>query len=80
MVLFALLTLKEPELAWNLAHALALDSDRTWSELMNVYKKVDPMATLRSTASSAPAAGVRPRRAPTQPGKESIVLSKSSGP
>jgi hypothetical protein len=28
-VLFALLTLKEPELAWNLAHSLALESDHT---------------------------------------------------
>lgn len=33
-VLFALLTLKEPEFAWNLAHSLALDSDHTWSELV----------------------------------------------
>lgn len=35
-VLFALLTLKEPEFAWNLAHSLALDSDHTWSELVKV--------------------------------------------
>lgn len=45
-VLFALLTLKEPEFAWNLAHSLALDSDRTWSELVKVYEKVDPLAVL----------------------------------
>lgn len=45
-VLFALLTLKEPEFAWNLAHSLALDSDHTWSELVKVYEKVDPIATL----------------------------------
>lgn len=45
-VLFALLTLKEPEFAWNLAHSLALDSDHTWSELVKVYEKVDPLAAL----------------------------------
>lgn len=45
-VLFALLTLKEPEFAWNLAHSLALDSDHTWSELVKAYEKVDPIATL----------------------------------
>lgn len=45
-VLFALLTLKEPEFAWDLAHSLALDSDRTWSELVKVYEKVDPLAVL----------------------------------
>lgn len=45
-VLFALLTLKEPEFAWNLAHSLVLDSDHTWSELVKVYEKIDPIATL----------------------------------
>jgi hypothetical protein len=45
-VLFALLTLKEPEFAWNLAHSLALDSDHTWSELVKVYEKVDRLAVL----------------------------------
>ena len=45
-VLFALLTLKEPAFAWNLAHSLALDSDHTWSELVKAYEKVDPLATL----------------------------------
>jgi hypothetical protein len=45
-VLFALLTLKEPEFAWNLAHSLALDSDHAWSELVKAYEKVDPIATL----------------------------------
>ena len=44
--LFALLTLKEPEFAWNLAHSLVLDSDHTWSELGKVYEKIDPIATL----------------------------------
>ncbi|HXH80524.1 DUF6880 family protein [Nocardioides sp.] len=45
-VLFVLLTLKEPQFAWNLAHSLALDSDHTWSELVKAYEKVDPIATL----------------------------------
>lgn len=45
-VLFALLTLKDPQLAWNLAHSLALDSDHTWAELVKVYEKVDPIAVL----------------------------------
>lgn len=45
-VLFALLTLKDPEFAWNLAHSLALDSDHTWSEPVKAYEKVDPIATL----------------------------------
>ena len=45
-VLFALLTLKEPQFAWNLAHSLALESDHTWNELAKVYEKVDPIAVL----------------------------------
>lgn len=45
-VLLALLTLKEPEFAWNLAHSLALDSDHTWSELVKAYEKVDPIVVL----------------------------------
>lgn len=47
-VLFALLTLKEPEFAWSLAHShsLTLDSDHTWSELVKAYEKVDPLAVL----------------------------------
>ncbi len=45
-VMFALSTLNEPALAWNLAHSLALDDDRIWGELVKVYEKVDPLATL----------------------------------
>ena len=45
-VLFALLTLKEPEFAWNLAHSLGLASDHTWSELVKSYEKVDRLAVL----------------------------------
>ncbi|MDT4934761.1 MAG: hypothetical protein QOK11_2653, partial [Pseudonocardiales bacterium] len=32
-VLFALLSLKDVQYAWELAHSLALDDDRTWSDL-----------------------------------------------
>jgi hypothetical protein len=45
-VLFALLTLKDPNLAWDLAHRLALDSDDTWNELIKGYQDVDPFAVL----------------------------------
>lgn len=45
-VLFALLTLKDVRRAWDLAHALELDDDRTWSDLIKAYEKVDPVATL----------------------------------
>ena len=45
-VLFALLTLKNPGFAWNLAHSLALDSHQTRSELVKAYEKIDPIATL----------------------------------
>jgi hypothetical protein len=45
-VLFALLTLKDAQFAWNLADSLGLDSDHTWSELAKAYEKVDPLAVL----------------------------------
>jgi tetratricopeptide (TPR) repeat protein len=45
-VLFALLSLKDVEYAWQLAHTLALDDDRTWSDLVKAYEKVDPLAVL----------------------------------
>jgi tetratricopeptide (TPR) repeat protein len=45
-VLFALLSLKDLQYAWELAHALALDDDRTWSDLVTAYEKVDPLAVL----------------------------------
>lgn len=45
-VLFALHTLKDPQLAWHLAHDLALDADPTWNELIKTYQKVDPLAVL----------------------------------
>ncbi|MFC0624385.1 hypothetical protein [Kribbella deserti] len=45
-VLFALLTLKDVQFAWNLAHSLGLVSDHTWSELVKAYEKLDPLAAL----------------------------------
>jgi hypothetical protein len=45
-VLFALLSLEDLPLAWELAHCLGLDDDRTWSELVKAYEKVDPLAVL----------------------------------
>lgn len=45
-VQFALMTLKDPELAWILAHNLALKDGQTWSDLVKAYEKVDPLAVL----------------------------------
>ena len=45
-VLFALLTLTDPRLAWDLAHSLQLDDDRAWHELIKAYEKIDPLAVL----------------------------------
>jgi tetratricopeptide (TPR) repeat protein len=45
-VLFALLSLKDVEYAWELAHSLALDDDRTWSDLVKAYEKIDRLAVL----------------------------------
>ena len=45
-VLFALTTLNDAPLAWNLAHNLGLDDDRTWSDLVKAYEKIDPVAVL----------------------------------
>jgi tetratricopeptide (TPR) repeat protein len=44
--LFALLSLGDVQYAWELAHSLALDDDRTWSDLVKAYEKVDPLAVL----------------------------------
>ena len=46
-VLFALLSLKDVRYAWELAHSLTLDDDRTWSDLVKAYEKVDPIAVLQ---------------------------------
>lgn len=45
-VVFVQYHLKDVRLAWELAHTLALDSDRTWSDLVKEYEKVDPIAVL----------------------------------
>lgn len=45
-VLFALLTLKEPELAWDLAHELPLDDADAWDRVLKEYEKLDPLATI----------------------------------
>lgn len=45
-VLFAQNSLKDVELAWNLAHGLGLNDARTWSDLVKVYEKRDPLAVL----------------------------------
>jgi tetratricopeptide (TPR) repeat protein len=45
-VVFVLGSLKDVRYAWELAHSLALDDDRTWSELVKAYEKVDPLAVL----------------------------------
>ena len=37
---------KDVQHAWELAHSLALDDDRTWSDLVKAYEKVDPLAVL----------------------------------
>ena len=45
-VLFALLTLAEPELAWRLAHELALAGADAWDRVLKAYQQLDPIATL----------------------------------
>jgi tetratricopeptide (TPR) repeat protein len=45
-VLFALLSLKDVQLAWNLAHSRALEDDEVWDRLAKEYEKVDPLAVL----------------------------------
>lgn len=45
-VLFALLSLQGTSYAWDLAHDLALDDDRTWSDLVKAYEKIDAIAVL----------------------------------
>jgi tetratricopeptide (TPR) repeat protein len=45
-VLFALLTLKDPANAWELAHTLDLKDFDVWSDVVADYQKVDPIAVL----------------------------------
>ncbi|MGB8385464.1 MAG: hypothetical protein WCG47_30200 [Dermatophilaceae bacterium] len=44
-VLFAQMSLKNLPLAWQLAHSLGLDDDRTWADLVKAYE-LDPLAVL----------------------------------
>lgn len=45
-VLFALFTLDDPAQAWELAHSLELTDFRAWSELLDAYQLIDPLAVL----------------------------------
>jgi hypothetical protein len=45
-VMFALLTLNDVRLAWELAHSLVLEEDRGWQELAKAYENVEPLAVL----------------------------------
>ena len=45
-VLFTLLTLQDERSAWDLAHALGLDSNDVWDRLATAYEKIDPQAVL----------------------------------
>lgn len=45
-VVFVQSSLKDLPLAWNLAHSLGLEDDRTWSDLAKAYEKVEPLAVL----------------------------------
>ena len=45
-VLFALGSLHDDRLAWDLAHSLHLDDDHAWDELAKAYERVDPTAVL----------------------------------
>lgn len=45
-VLFTLHTLNDPALAWELAHSSELTDDRAWSELLDAYQSIDPLAVL----------------------------------
>ena len=45
-VLFALLTLQEPVLAWDLAHELHLNDADAWDRVLKEYEELDPIATL----------------------------------
>lgn len=45
-VIFTLHHLGDPALAWEQAHRLGLDDDRTWADLAAAYESIDPAATL----------------------------------
>ena len=43
---FALGTLKDPELAWQLAHDLVLEDGGTWVRVADAYRRIAPVATV----------------------------------
>jgi hypothetical protein len=45
-VLFAMMSLKDVQFAWNLAHSLGLESNDVWERLAEEYEKVDPLTVL----------------------------------
>lgn len=45
-VAFAVGTLKDPPLAWTLAHDLVLDDNETWVRVADAYRRIDPVATV----------------------------------
>ena len=45
-VLFALLSLKDVQFAWNLAHSLELHDADAWERLAKAYETIDPLAVL----------------------------------
>ena len=45
-VLFALTSLEDVPLAWDLAGSLGLEDNRTWNDLAEAYEKIDPLAVL----------------------------------
>jgi len=45
-VQFALSTLKDAQLAWDLAESLNLDDDHLWEQVAKSYEKIDPLAVL----------------------------------
>jgi uncharacterized Zn finger protein len=46
LVLFSLLTLQNPQLAWEQAHQTELVDTQVWEELVKDYETVDPAAVL----------------------------------
>ncbi|MGZ8769833.1 MAG: DUF6880 family protein [Aeromicrobium sp.] len=45
-VLFTLLSLKDVQFAWDLAHSLGLQAADAWERFATAYEKVDPLAVL----------------------------------
>lgn len=43
---FALGTLKDPALAWQLAHDLVLEDNGAWVRVADAYRRIDPVATV----------------------------------